>query len=340
MKILVLGDFRRDSPHFMLNNPRMFSKGFVRNGHDVLEFSYRERLLRHSPFKSKKLAVALAKKKTDRLLVQLARHHQSDIVFITAFKLLDGETIMQIKEALPAAMIICWYSDPPKDINPTVTDIALQCDWFLSTSGAEVLQLYKSLNVPHCAFMPNPCDPDLQHPVTVSPKWRSQLLFIGKLKHNRAGQDSLRWELIKFLVEKKAMTVWGALEKPAVKGRDYINAISGAEMALSINVYNDVRFYHSDRLTHFMSCGAFVLAKHVPDSDLLFEDGRHICYFKSLEHCLELIDRFETEKARRQEIAAAGMKHAHETFNCVKLASHIIDLATKGDYKATWREIV
>ena len=108
MRILLLGDFRKDSPHFLMNNSRMFGKGFVRNGHDVLEFSYRDELLGLSPIRSKKWACRLAKGKTDRLLLDRARGYQPDIVLIAAFKLLDGETIGRLKSALPQPYALPW----------------------------------------------------------------------------------------------------------------------------------------------------------------------------------------------------------------------------------------
>ena len=74
------------------------------------------------------------------------------------------------------------------------------------------------------------------------------------------------------------MTVWGCLGQKSLEGIHYLEAICGAQIALSINVFNDVRFYHSDRLTNYLGCGTFVLAKRVPDSELLFEDHKHLCY--------------------------------------------------------------
>ena len=47
MRILLIADFRSNSPGFMLNNARILAKGLGRNGHDVCRFSYRERLTRY-----------------------------------------------------------------------------------------------------------------------------------------------------------------------------------------------------------------------------------------------------------------------------------------------------
>ncbi len=136
------------------------------------------------------------------------------------------------------------------------------------------------------------------------------------------------------------MTVWGCLDRPALRGGDYLNAICAADITLSINVCNDVRFYHSNRLTHLLGCRTFTLAKRVPDSELLFEDNKHVCYFDSVEHCVELVDRFGADPNARQRIGAAGMARAQEAFACEKLARHIIELIETEQYQETWAEIL
>ena len=340
MKILFVADFRRDSPHFLLNNPRMFSKGFVRNGHDVLEFSYRDELLARSPIRSKKWALKLAKKKTDEQLQKLSKHYQPDIILIAAFKLLDEATIIKIKETSPQAIVMCWYSDMYEGVNPVIAPIARQCDWFLSSGGGEILRAYKRLGIKHCAFIPNPCDPDVEFPRKVADKWLSRLLYTGKLKHGQSGQDPIRWELIEYLKEHKGLTVWGSTGQSALKGNDYLSAICGAEIAISVNSFNHIRFYHSDRLIHYLGCGAFTLAKYVPDSEQLFENNKHLCYFNRIEECSELIDRYESDESFRSKISEEGMKQAHEVFNCQKLAGHIINLVTQGEYFENWSEII
>ena len=318
----------------------MFSKGFTRNGHDVLEFSYRNMLQQLSPVQSKNWAARIAKKKTDRLLVELARNHRPDLIMITAFKLLDGRTVQALKEALPGARVICWYGDMRKGVDPKVGDIARHCEWFLATSAGETLRNYKALGVAHCAFLPNPTDRDIERVNQTGAQWHSKIVFVGKLRHKQPGQDPLRWELIQHLKQREGLTVWGALGQPALKGLEYLYAICGADMVLSINAFNDVRMYHSDRLIHSLGCGAFVLARRVPDGELLFEDKKHLCYFGSLEECVELINRFSGDAAARQALGAAGMARAHEGFGCEKLTRHIVSLLETGRYQEDWAEII
>ena len=117
-------------------------------------------------------------------------------------------------------------------------------------------------------------------------------------------------------------------------------AISGAKIALSINIVNNIRLYHSDRLVNCLACGTFTLAKRVPGSELLFKDGIHLKYFDSADEFFELADWYLKHAQEREKIAKAGMERAHKEFNCAKLAQYILDIIEKGSYDAPWCENV
>lgn len=130
--------------------------------------------------------------------------------------------------------------------------------------------------------------------------------------------------------------VYGAFGISRVEGLDYFHALSGAKIGLSINITNDVQLYHSDRLINYLSCGLFVLAKRVPDSQLLFEDGLHLRYFDSNDEFFELAHWYLKHDDEREKIAQAGMKHAHQEYNCTVMARHFIEFVEKGKCSAPW----
>lgn len=331
---------RRRLGNDLTNWHRRLAKGFVRNGHDVLEFSYLEVLMQFSLVKNGKLARLLAGGRVDRLLAKAARQYQPDMVVLSNITRLGGRVVDIIKQATKGAIYVAGYADQRSGCDPRVVDVARRCDWLIATSGGDVLKGYKRAGVPHCAFVPNMSDPDVDGPVAVPARWRSDIVFTGKLGHKLKGQDPNREALIRYLVEHKNLTVWGCLGRAKVSGLDYVRAICGSRIALSINAFNDVRLYHSDRLTHYLSHGAFVLAKYVPDSELMFEDGKELVYFRSREQCVELIDRFLADDAGRKKIAAAGMQKVHSVFNCRKIAGHIVKIVTTGDCDEPWADVV
>ena len=131
-------------------------------------------------------------------------------------------------------------------------------------------------------------------------------------------------------------SLYGCCGRGFISGIQYFYAISGARIALSINAVNNIRLYHSDRLTQYLACGAFVLAKAVPDSNLLFKDGEHQRYLENIEEFFDLAEGYLEHEQERLKIAKAGMEWTHQEFNCEKMAKYTLEAIEKGTYKAPW----
>jgi spore maturation protein CgeB len=212
----------------------------------------------------------------------------------------------------------------------------MHLDILLATNDGVFLQQYKNAGVKRCYFMPNMCDPDTDHRYEVEDQWKTDILWTGKLEHCADTSETFRGELIEQLAKRKNCAIYGCLGRPAVSGLDYFYAISGAKIGVSVNAYSDVKFCHSDRLTHYLACGTFVLAKRMKDCDGLYTDGRHLKFFDTIDEFFELADWFLKHEEERRKIADAGMNWVHEQFNCVKIASYMLELIEKGNYAAPW----
>jgi hypothetical protein len=186
--------------------------------------------------------------------------------------------------------------------------------------------------------MPNMCDPDIDRRYEVESKWRSDILWTGKLQH-KAGLiegDDIREQVICKLADRPDTKIYGCLGRPKIGGIDYLYAINGARIGISINAVNTVSLYHSDRFTHYTACGTMVLAKRVPDTNLLMEDKVSVRYFDEPQECIELADWYIAHENERKKIAESGMEHCHTCFNSVKIAGYILDLIETGRYQAPW----
>ncbi len=339
-KIFVIADFKDESPKSIRTQQRMWIKGLLRAGCDVQRFGYRNIMMQCSPFPSKRIARHFAKKKTDQLLVKQIKQYHPDIVFVLSMKYLDAETVVMMRDEVPKAIFVSRDEDPFPDQNPARVAIARQTDIVINTSAGRFLRTYKDAGVPCCAFIPNLCDPDIQYKYDVEEKWKADIIFTGKPEHTKLDRNNERYELVKKLSQKPGVKIYGAFGVPRVEGIDYFYAISGAKIGLSINIANDVRLYHSDRFINYISCGAFTLAKRVPDTDLLFKAGVHIKYFDAADEFFELADWYLMHDEEREKIAKAGMQRAHKEFNCQKIAGHLLDLIETGTYDAPWAEIL
>jgi hypothetical protein len=214
---------------------------------------------------------------------------------------------------------------------------ARELDVVATTYEGKGLRAYKSAHV-RCVFVPNMCDPDIEHRYDVGSKWKTDILFTGKArnKHKRYPTEDTRYKLVSRLADMNNTALYGFCGRPAIGGIDYLYAISGASIGLSVNAVNDIELYHSDRLTHYLSCGTFVLAKRVPDTDKLFQDGVHLRYFDAEDEFFELADWYLKHEGERIKIASAGMQRTHKEFNCQRMTKYMLDIVETGTYSAPW----
>ncbi|HNX27398.1 MAG TPA: glycosyltransferase, partial [Phycisphaerae bacterium] len=323
-RIFLVADFKHGRARAIRAENRHWIKGFMRLGHDVQCFSYIDMVAQLAPVKFGGIMLKLGKKKADEVIAEQIRYYHPDIVMIITMKDMDGETVAGMKKVAPNAIFvgrdIDWFLE--SDINKI--EVAKKMDIVMNTDAGEFLKAYKKLGVPRCAFIPCLCDPDIQRPYDVDEKFRSDIIFAGKATHGQGECDDDRFAIVERLSRMPNAKVYGAFGQPAIDGLDCFYALGGAKIALSINAVNNVRLYHSDRFINSLSCGAFVLAKRVPDTDMLFQDGVHLRYFDTADEFFELADWYLKHDAERVKIARAGMERAHNEFNCVKMAEHAI----------------
>jgi hypothetical protein len=337
-KILILSDMHYGPAKTFIDQAPKLAKGFIRLGHDVRLFSYSSALRQLSPFKSRRISEVLYKKKVDELLAVYIRSYKPDIIYINFPRSSNRGTIDAMRQEAGSAVLIGTDGDPsPKLQKDKRTETAKGLDIMTATNDGEFLQDYRNAGVPNCIFMPNICDPDTDHRYDVGEQWKSNILFTGQLKLKRHyPTDNLRAELANKLTGMENCSLYGCLGRPKIGGLDYFYAISGAKIGVNVNVSNDVKFYHSDRLTHYMACGTFAMTKRMKDSDGLYKDKQHLKFFDTIDEFFELADWYLEHEEERKKIADAGMKWAHEQFNCVNIASYILELVDKGTYTAPW----
>lgn len=339
-RILVIADFKNQKPLSVFADDRRIVKGLIRLGHDVLRFSYRDMLMQCSPFPGKRMARRLGKKKTNAVLLKIVKYYYPDAVFALNMKDLDAETAMAMRDIAPKAVFLGKDGDPFPENFPERIETGKQMDIMTMTNGGRFLKTYKDAGAKCCAFVPNSCDPDTQYKYATDKKWQTDIVFTGKAEHKRLDREEMRYSIVSRLSEMPNARLYGCFGRPPTQGIDCFRSLSNAKLGLSINTANDVYLYHSDRYTNIPACGTFTLAKRVPGSELLFEDGIQMKYFDTTEEFFDLADWYLSHEREREKIAAAGMKRAHDEFNCQRIAKLMMDLTETGTYDAPWAKII
>lgn len=339
-KILMISEIDINPKKIYLDQVPKLAKGFIQLGHDVRQLSYTGVMAQLSPFKSRKINHRFYKDKTDEAVCKYAKVANPDFVYIGFARGLDRETVRKLRVALPTAVFFAWDGDPWPSNNLGRVELGCEMDVLFATNNGSFLKEYEEAGAKKCLFMPNLIDPDNDYRYKVNEKWRSNVLWTGKIQHRlgiKAG-ESVRQDVINSLVTLSNVKIFGCLGYPKISGMDYLHVISGAKIGISINSINNVSLYHSDRFTHYSACGSLVLAKRVPDTEQLMEDHKHVCYFDTKEECIDLVDYYLKNDRERRRISDEGMLYCHENFNAIKIAGHILDALEVGGYKATWGE--
>jgi hypothetical protein len=335
-RILIVADISLKPIKMFLDQMPKLAKGFIRLGHDVRLFSYCNVLSQVSPLESRTFASMFFKSKADDILAATVRSYKPDIVYVGFARVLNARTVACMRQGAPNAVFIGGDGDPWPQHHKNRVDTAKELDILTATNDGEFLQVYKDAGVWRCVFMPNMCDPDVDRRYEVADEWKSDILWTGKAGHHAETDKTLRGELVRELAKRENCTLYGCCGRETIAGINYLYAISGARIGVNANSCKPVRLYSSDRLTHYLACGTFVLTEKMPDGDLIFEDGRHLRYFESVEEFFELADWYLAHETERKKIADAGMEHAHKEFNSVKIAGYLLDLVEKGGYSAPW----
>ena len=337
MKILIVADQGFKPIKMYIDQSHKLAKGLIRLGHDARVFNYSLVLRSLSNFKSKSLSAFFYKKKLDRTLAKLSKTYAPDIIYISFARNLNRDTVLALREVCPNAYFIGGDGDPWPSIQNERIETAKSLDALIATNNGSFLEEYKKAGVENCYFMPNMCDPDVDHRYDVDKRWESDVIWTGTLKHSSGKNDDIREQAIKAISDVSGIKLYGCLGNPQIGGLDYFHAISGAKIGLHINAINDVEMYHSDRLTHYLACGTFVLCKRVPGSEKLFEDGKHLVYFDTIDDMQKKMQYYLHNVEQREQIADSGMKWVHEQYNSSVIAKYILDIVGKGDYISPWK---
>ncbi len=184
-----------------------------------------------------------------------------DIVLVISMKYLDENTIAALREVAPKAVFVGRDDDCFPEKNLGRIAIAKKMDIVVATNAGRFLRTYKEARIPACAFIPNPCDPDIQHPYEVEEKWKSDIIFTGKEEHAEIDRNTERYDLLLKLSQVPNAKLYGHFAKSC---RDWISTeivnewLDKLLMAVNINHTNETQ----EMKGRFYYCKAELSRKH------------------------------------------------------------------------------
>ena len=297
--------------------------GAIRSNWQVLSFSERDitRFLAPLGFMRN-----IGAKMMNARLVKTARNWKPDVIFLGHCDYVTNGTLDRIHAAVPGVKIVHINCDPVETAHcrAQIARRMDSCDAVFVTTAGEVLKTWKTArNV--VGFFPNPSDPSYEvEDNAAKTDFAYDLFFAG-----RPALADARRALLDALVPRLDPSVRLGLfgmGKPLVVGRAYEEAIAASKMGLSINRFENWKWYASDRLTHLMGNGVLTFLYDGNQMQEFFS-GREAVYFHTPGELAEKIAFYQAHDDARRAVAAAGRAKYHALFDARRVVRYLVEAA-------------
>lgn len=326
MRVLHAGIFE----DHCLGGDIVFKKGLIANGAEHVEFNYRT-IVRQS-----------GAEEMNKRLVAAAEGH--DLLFIGKGELIRPETLRAVRAR--GCKVAIWYGDIRPEPEEWLLANLHECDVLFMSSAGEILEQHFRLGRPKiAAFYLNPCDPDLPAEFADVPRSVDPPLFTG-MYHPVIG--GVRREIMKYLGWRWDVQMVGCpryfcgnrilarlagkfFPQRYLRGREYIEAIIRCRFGIGVSARSDVLYYTSDRLTHYLTFGKLYLAHLFRGAETLFQDGKHIAYYRDVKDLARKISYYKKNREEAEAIGRAGQELVMREYNTARMTRMMLDIVERGE---------
>jgi spore maturation protein CgeB len=332
MKVLVSG---YHNPKF-LTITEYIERAVSKSGHKLCLFDDRghlfpKRLRRKSSFLNR-----ISIKWINYLLMRMVSKHQPDLVLVTGgHRILEG-TIRKLKGFSKSVL---WTTDAPIDFRNIETAAKAYDHVFCQGTEAVELLFRKGLKA---HWLPMACEPQIHRQMKISPEERSvfgnDVVFVGSYYPTR------------FTLFKKLsgfdFGIWGPGWNKAKGAINFQSHLKGDHSTPSewVKIYNASKiilaphfqecdnglpvFQASPRIFEAMACGAFVISDYQRDVFALFDDGKHLVGFKTVDELIKKIEYYLLNSKKRREIAERGKKEVLDKHRYVDRVQKLLSIVS------------
>ena len=322
LRILFVGNFLiRHWGNGRTGIDMRLAAGALRNGWQIHTFSERDvtRFLAPLGFMRN-----LGAQMMNRRLVQTAKNWKPDVVFLSHCDYVTNAALERIHAVVPGVKIVHINCDPVAT-GHCCAQIARRvpsCDAIFVTTAGDKLKTWKTpQNV--VGFYPNPSDRSYEvEDNSQKADFTYDLFFAG-----RPALADARRELLDALLpqlDPKVRLGFFGMGRPLVVGRAYEEAIAASKMGLSINRFENWKWYASDRITHLMGNGVLTFQYDGNQMQDFFSD-RETVYFHTPAELAEKIAYYNAHDDARRAVAAAGRAKYHALFDARRVVKYMVE---------------
>ncbi len=337
-KILHISNFNEK------NNQRLFNisiaskltNGFIRNGCDVINFSYRN-YLSNNIFP-----------KLDKDLIEIYSNYKPDLILLGHNNILQSETLNHIKRF--NTKISLWYEDHIVDYGPNwksnlnliEQNHELIDNYFLTTHPSEVKS---KINKNKLSFLPIPVDENIEYLKIYENKHRYKDLFFA-LSHGvnfgglRKKSNDERENFLKNLIQNGKDINFHILginnDKPKWNYNFYKEMLI-CKMSLNLSRGKPLKYASSNRIASYMGNGILTFINEKVKFQEFFTN-KEMVFYKDEKDLISKILNLKDDIKTINKISKKGREKYFKIFNNLIVSDYILSktLGSSPKYKYAW----
>lgn len=257
--------------------------------------------------------------------------------------IISAKTIQKVRDALPKCVITHWMGDCRHEVDDYLASICKVTD-VTFTSSIGYLGLYLAAGATIAKYLQIGLDWDedvLGLPAWDPPYPVPDVVFIGNHYGDRFPATSQREAAARALFE-AGINVgvvgdgWGKKGVPIVGNctvKQQHHVWKRAKVGISVNHYQNIEGYYSDRHLIAMASGTPLVCQYIPKLEEHFKNNEELAWFNNTDELRNIVKNLLENPSRRAEIGAAGRRKVikdHTWFNRIQEVYCLIeDLARR-----------
>ena len=340
-KILHVSNFGLKTNHrlFNLSISKKISNGFIRNGHDVIDFDYRN-------FYTK----LFDRSSLDQKILDICSHYRPDLILFGHNNSLKRSSLEYIKNQYSCKLSI-WYEDHvmngdpnfKKNLNLLEKNHDLIDEYFITTSPDVIKTTISRFKL---NYLPIPVDPNIEEHDFSSEKKEHDLFFAlsngvnyGKLKDGAFDQRSVFIKkLIDYSQDQLNFNILGLYNEQPKWNHAFNNQLKLAKTALNLSRGGPTKYSSSNRIASLMGNAIIPLIHENVKYDDFFNNDEIITYKDEKDLLTKLISIKDNEKLLKKRSLNAKKSYFAYFENTI-ISDSIISKVfnTKRNFKYIWK---
>jgi glycosyltransferase involved in cell wall biosynthesis len=326
LKILHISNFGIKNDHrlFNLSIAKKLSNGLTRNGHDVINFDYRN-------FGNK----LFLNESIDKKILSIVDNYKPDLILLGHNNFLNRDTLLSIKKDFNCKIAL-WYEDHVIKGDPNYrSNLNLieknhdLIDNFFITTSPDIIKT--DINKDKLNFLPIPVDPNIENGTFYDSNKSKDLFFAlshgvnyGKLKKN-VNDNRLYFieEILKLSVDKFNFHFLGLYNEQPKWNYEFNNELMISKTALNLSRGGPSKYSSSNRIASIMGNGILPFIDEKVRYQDFFDNDEIITY----KNASDLIAKLSKNLSNEQNLikrSKNAKKRYFDIFSNIIVADFII----------------